>query len=361
MVLFIGADVHKKSHTLVAVDPVGKQIGQLQVMATKAGHEKAYRWAKKFKDQDRLWGVEDCRMLTGHLERDLLAHGEAVVRVKPKLMAGQRASARTYGKSDPIDALSVARAMAREQDLPLARPAGPEREVRLLLARREDVVAERTRAVNRLRWHLHELDPELDPSHGALNRATTRRQLRAFLDGTEGVVAEIAGMELEDIDRHCQQVKDLDRRIRHLVAELAPELLQIPGCAELTAAKVLGETAGIDRFATAGKYVMFAGCAPVPVWSGNTAGHVRLNRRGNRQLNCAIHRIAITQARLEGPGQDYYLRLRASGKGKMEALRCLKTAIARTLWRTMTRAQDHQAKAGAPPPLTETTPLPQAA
>jgi transposase len=360
MVLFIGADVHKKSHTLVAVDPAGKQVGQLRVPATGSGHERAYRWARKFKDRDRVWGVEDCRHLTGRLERDLLAHGEHVVRVKPKLMAAQRAAARTYGKSDPIDALSVARAMAREPDLPVARPSGEERQVRLLLARREDLVAERTRAVNRLRWHLHELDPELDPKPRALNGPGARRRVRDFLAGQEGIVAEIAGMELDDIDRYCQQVTDLERRIRYWVAELVPELLEIPGCAELTAAKILGETAGIDRFASPEKYAMFSGCAPIPAWSGRTEGRVRLNRGGNRQLNCAIHRIAVTQIRLEGPGQDYYQRLRTTGKGKMEALRCLKTAIARTLWRVQTRTRADTG-AGTAPTMPETTCLSQAA
>jgi transposase len=362
MVLFIGADVHKRSHTLVAVDPAGRTVGQVRVLANEAGHEKAYRWAKRFKDQDRVWGVEDCRHLTGRLERDLLAHGEKVLRVKPKLMARQRAAARTYGKSDPIDALSVARALAREEDLPQACPTGPEHQLRLLLARREDLVAERTRAVNRLRWHLHELDPDLDPARGALNGPTARRQVREFLAGREGIVAEIAGMELDDVERACQLIAELTRRIEARAAELAPDLLEIPGCAGLTAAKIVAETAGIGRFPHPGKYVMFAGCAPIPVWSGNTEGKVRLNRRGNRQLNCAIHRIAVTQIRLEGPGQEYYRRLRARGKGKMEALRCLKTAIARNLWRTMNRAHAQTPDHPACRPIdTEATCLTQAA
>ena len=98
MVVLIGADVHKNSHTFVAVDAAGKQIGQITVRATHAGHEKAYRWARKsFIEQDRRWGLEDCRHLTGLLERDLLAHGEPVVRVPAKLMARQRAAARTRG------------------------------------------------------------------------------------------------------------------------------------------------------------------------------------------------------------------------------------------------------------------------
>jgi transposase len=351
MVVFIGADVHKNSHTFVAVDRAGKQIGQLTVAANSRGHEKAYRWAcKAFIDQDRRWGIEDCRHLTGLLERELIAHGEAVVRVPTRLMARQRATARTRGKSDPIDALAVARALAREEELPAAVTDEHARKIRLLLARREDLVAERTRAVNRLRWHLHELDPDLDPPARALTSASTRTRVRGFLEARDGIVAELASMVLDDIDRLCALVGELDRRIKELVARQAVQLLEIPGCAELTAAKILGETAGIGRFTSETKYAMFAGCAPIPVWSGKNAGRVRLNRGGNRQLNCALHRIAVTQIRLEGPGRDYYARLRASGKTTMEALRCLKTAIAPRVWRVLTRAQTSTLARSLPQP-----------
>lgn len=363
MVVLIGADVHKNSHTFVAVDAAGKQIGQITVRATHSGHEKAYRWARKsFIDQDRRWGLEDCRHLTGLLERDLLAHGEPVVRVPAKLMARQRAAARTRGKSDPIDALAVARAMAREDDLPAAFTDEQAREVKLVLARREDLVAERTRVINRLRWHLHELDPEIDPAPRALIHRPAQERVRELIEASEGIVAEIAGMVLADLERLCSMINELDTRLRAMVREQEPVLLEIPGCAELSAAKIIAETAGIERFATESKFAMFAGCAPIPVWSGKTEGRVRLNRGGNRQLNCAIHRIALTQVRLEGPGKEYYDRLREQGKTVMEALRCLKDQIARRIWRTLTR--NHASTLGNTPiPLntTFTTCVPQAA
>ena len=120
------------------------------------------RWAEKF-GQQRLWAVEDCRHLSRRLERDLLGAGERIVRVPTKLMAHARDAARSYGKSDPIDALAVARAALREPQLPAARLEGPARQVRLLVDHRDNLVAERTRAINRLRWHLHELDPSWQP------------------------------------------------------------------------------------------------------------------------------------------------------------------------------------------------------
>ncbi|WP_372710698.1 IS110 family transposase [Arthrobacter rhombi] len=278
------------------------------------------------------------------LERDLIAHGEPVVRVNTKLMARERGIARTWGKSDPIDALAVARAVVRNPDLQPAITNGPARQVALLLGRREVQVAERTRAVNRLRWHLHELDPELDPPSRSLGHGPAQAKVQAFLGGFEdrediqGLVAEIASLELEDIVRGSAGIKALDRRLKVLTAHAVPELLEIPGCASTGAAKLMAETAGIARFSTPAKFAVFAGCAPIPAWSGKTEGRMRLNRGGNRQLNCAIHRIAVTQIRLEGPGKDYYEKHRQSGKGKMEALRTLKTQIARTIWKTMTTA-----------------------
>jgi transposase len=164
----LGTDAHKRSHTIVAADARGRQVGQVTVKATPEGHLVALRWAGQW--PQRRWAIEDCRHLSRRLEADLLAAGEQVVRVPPKLMAASRRGARTRGKSDPIDALAVARASLREPDLPVARLDGPDRDVRLLTDHREDLVAERTRIQQRLRWHLHELEPGWQVPAGALDR-----------------------------------------------------------------------------------------------------------------------------------------------------------------------------------------------
>ena len=156
--MVIGIDAHKRSHTAVTIDGNGRQQATKTVGTTTQDHLKLLKWATTLGDE-RIWAIEDCRHMTRRLERDLIAAGESVVRVSPKLMADVRDSARTYGKSDPIDALAVARAALREPDLPIARLDGVERELRLLIDHREDLVAERTRIISRLRWHLHELDP----------------------------------------------------------------------------------------------------------------------------------------------------------------------------------------------------------
>ena len=334
----VGSDVHKRTHTFVAIDEAGRKLAELTVKADSKGHDQAICWAqKKFSDQV-IWAVEDCRHLSARLELDLLDAGERVVRVPPKMMAEQRRVARTRGKSDPIDALAVARAALREPDLPVATHDETSRELKLLVDRREDLVAERTRMMNRLRWHLHRIapgDPHADPAPKALKQANIRRELAVWLTGQDGIDARLARDILADIDRITPIVNDLEREIAALVRVQAPELVALPGCAELTAAKIVGETAGIDRFATDAKFAMHAGVAPIPVWSGRTKGRVRMNKSGNRQLNPALHRIAVTQIRLGGLGKAYYDKRLTAGDSTTEALRALKRRLARVVFNTL--------------------------
>lgn len=334
----VGSDVHKRTHTFVAVDEAGRKLGELTVKAEPKGHDKAICWARERFGEDLLWAIEDCRHLSARLELDLLDAGERVVRVPPKLMAEQRRTARTRGKSDPIDALAVARAALREPDLPVASHDEASRQLKLLVDRREDLVGERTRMINRLRWHLHRLAPgdrAADPAPKSLKLAKTRRALAAWLADQDGIDARLARDILADIDRITPVINDLEREIAALVKARAPELLAIPGCGELTAAKIVGETAGIGRFAHEAKYAMHAGVAPIPVWSGRTKGRVRMSKTGNRQLNTALHRIAVTQLQRPGLGRTYYDKRIAAGDSKTEAIRVLKRRLARVVFQTL--------------------------
>jgi transposase len=328
----VGADVHKRTHTFVAVDEVGRKLGEKVVEATTAGHHKAIRWARDEFGVELVWAIEDCRHLSARLERDLLTADQKVVRVPPKLMAQVRASARTRGKSDPIDALAVARAYLREPDLPIASHDAVSRELKLLVDRREDLVGQRTSTINRLLWRVHELDPSQAPKPASLDLAKHRRRLADWLDVQSGLVAELARDELADIQRLTDQINALAKRIGERVRAIAPALLAMPGCGELTAAKIIGETAGVRRFKSEAAFTRHSGVAPIPVWSGNTAGRVRMTRTGNRQLNAALHRIAITQIRLEGLGRTYYRSRLAAGDSNPEALRCLKRRLARVVF-----------------------------
>jgi transposase len=328
----IGADSHKRSHTLVAVDPAGRKLAEKTAPATPAGHLELLRWAERW--PERTFAQEDCRHLSRGLERDLLLAGERVVRVPPKLMAGARRSGREPGKSDPIDALAVARAALRESDLPVAVLDGPEREVRLLVDHREDLVATRTQMINRLRWHVHELMPGDEPKPRSLDRAVVLADLGRRLDRFDGTVARIARELVGRIRDLTVAIDALEREIRSLVADLAPSLLELPGCGSLSAAKLVGETAGIDRFVSAAKFARHNGSAPLPVWSGNAERH-RLSRTGNRQLNVVLHRIAITQIRLGGLGRLYFEHRLAAGDTKREAIRALRRRISDQVYRRM--------------------------
>lgn len=332
--VILGIDAHKRTHTVVVVDEAGRRLGVNTTTSTSTEmHLELVRWADRF-GTERRWAVEDCRHLSRRLERDLLAAGETIVRVPPKLMAHCRDSARTYGKSDPIDALAVARAALREPGLPVARLDGPSREVRLLVDHREDLVAERTRQINRLRWHLHELDPEWDPPARSIDRYKTLDGLTVRLQGVETTVGRLARGLVASIRALTVEIRALEREITVLVAQLAPTLLARPGVGALTAAKIVGEAAGIERFRSKDAFARHNGTAPLPVWSGNRQRH-RLSRTGNRQLNCAIHRVAVTQKRIHPQAVDYLARRRAQGDTPSEALRALKRRLSDAIYRDL--------------------------
>lgn len=341
----VGADVHKRTHTFVAVDEVGRHLGQLTVAATAKGHRKAIAWAWKELGRDLKWGIEDCRHLSARLERDLLDSGQLVVRVPPKMMAEQRRIGRTRGKSDPIDALAVARAAQREPGLPVATHDDVSRELKLLVDRRDDLVKHRTATINRLLWRVHELDPAWAPKLRSLGMIKHQNILADQLAGVPGIVAELAREELADVIALTARVNELEKRLAGLVAETAATLLTLPGVATLTAAKLVGETAGVSRFKSEAAFARHAGIAPIPVWSGNTAGRVRLTRSGNRQLNAAIHRIAITQIRMDGLGKTYYEKKKTEGMSTPEALRCLKRRLSRVVFNHLTTDQATSATA----------------
>jgi transposase len=249
-------------------------------------------------------------------------------------LAGARRSSRQRGTSDRIDATAVARAAlaAGIQTLPAAALAGPELDIRLLVDHRERLVRTRSALNNDVRWHLHDLWPELRLPGGALLGAKWGSRIARRLARAEQTMrVRIARDELRRIRELSQTIRALEAEIAELVARVAPRLLTEAGCGPLTAAKLVGEIAGADRFSSDAKLARAAGLAPIPICSGNTNRH-RLDRGGNRQINAAIHRIAITRARCHPETRDYLARKRAEGKTTREAIRCLKRHLARRIW-----------------------------
>lgn len=330
--IVVGIDPHKKTHTAVAIDAAtAAVVGELTVTTREPGHGRLLAWVRTL-DTQHVFAVEDCRHVSGRLERFLLSRGETVRRVPPKLMASVRRSARTRGKSDPIDARAVAEAALREPGLPEARLSGPEHDVRLLVDHRDDLVGERTRTQNRLRWHCHDLGVGRDVPPKALARRVWLDRLAAELAGMgTGVQVAIAADLVERCRTLSAEIDRIEREVAKLVARIAPQLLAEPGCGALLAARLLGETAGACRFTGEAAFAMHAGTAPLPVSSGQSSRH-RLNRRGNRRLNAAIHMMAVTQVRMHPPARAFMARKQAEGKSKREALRCLKRYIARSVF-----------------------------
>ena len=357
--IVIGADTHKRTHALAAVDgATGALVGERAIEARDAGHLAGLGWAREL-DAERVWAIEDCRHVSRRLEQALLAAGERVIRVAPRLMGASRRGERTPGKSDRIDALAVARAVLREgvERFPVAFLDEQAMEIRLLADHREDIVAERTRAQNRLRWHLVALCPELEaslPKRSLDRQAQLDRVARALRRLPAGARVRVALDLLTRIRQLTREATALQTELHILVRAQRPRLLEQTGCGTLTAATLIGRTAGAERFATDARFARQTGTAPIPASSGNRQHH-RLHRGGDRQLNRALHTIAITRARRDPATRAYLQRKIAEGKTTTEAIRCLKRHLARRFHRLLTEPRattDHQPiTADAPSPM----------
>jgi transposase len=263
----IGVDPHKRTHSAVAVNEVGGELDGRTAAAVRDGFGTLLLWARALPDPERVWVIEDCRHLSGPLERFLLDFGETVVRLAPHLMAGARQSVRERGKSDPIDALAVARAALREgiESLPAARLAGPELEIRQLVVHRQRLVDARTRLINELRWELHDLWPGWEiPTRALKGTAWQQRVARRLQRAQPTVRVRVARDEIRRIRDLTRTITELHQELAVLVAQVAPQLLAERGLGVILAAKLIGEIAGIDRFASDAQLARMAGCAPIP-------------------------------------------------------------------------------------------------
>ena len=330
--IVIGVDVHKQSVTAVAVDEAGRMLYERTV---SVGSDELVGWAAEL-GSERLWALEDCRQLTPWLERQLLGLGEELVRVSPKLTVPERRAGRTRGKSDPIDALAVARAALREPGLSRPRPdEEPFRELKLLVDHRDAIVDERRRVQQRLRWHLHQLDPTFAVPLRMLGRASHLERVSRWLARQD---QELQVRLARELVARCLSlnaaIAELDQELERRTQELAPALLDVPGCGAVTGAKLLAEIGPIGRFRSDAQLARHSGVAPLEASSGRVQRH-RLDRGGNRQLNAALYRIAITQARYHPAARAYLERKRADGKSRREAIRCLKRLLVRAVFNTL--------------------------
>jgi transposase len=327
----IGVDTHKATLAACAIDDLGGVLGENEFPNDRPGHLALATWARQMGPDGRL-GFEGSSSYGAAAARLLDEAGFDVREVPPHLSKRERVRVRKAGKSDPGDALAIARVTAREEDLPPIRRPDPTIDLGLLLAAREDLVIEATRTRNRLHADLVVLVPGYGGHATNLVAERHLKTVTASLRGLPGIHAELARERLAELRRLQVRARALTRRIVPLVA--GHPLLEVTGIGALTAAALLAETGDIRRFRSADAFAMLAGVAPIPASSGQTR-RMRLNRGGNRQLNRALHTIALVQAWHHPPAKAFIARKRSEGKTWREALRALTRHLARVVFRLL--------------------------
>jgi transposase len=333
MKVLIGVDPHKASVALAVVDEVGELLECASFSQNRAGLRSLERWAKRF--PERRWAVENACGLGRYLAQRLAAAGESVVDVPPKLSARVRVlSTGNARKNDGLDALATALAAWRNERLPTIDSEADSEVLRLLSERREDLVAERTRAFNRLHGLLRDLVPGGVPGTLSIHRAA--RILRGIRPqgSSARVRRRLASEILRDVRALERKIADLDGRIEAEVEASGTSLTEIFGVGPILAAKIIGTVGSVARFPTKAHFASYSGTAPVEASSGEVVRH-RLSLAGNRKLNNALHMVAICQARSDVRGGAYYRKKLAEGKSRKEALRCLKRRVSDAVFKSL--------------------------
>jgi transposase len=331
----IGIDTHKGTLAACAVDGLGAVVAERTFECDPEGLAELVGWARRLAADGRI-GVEGSASYGAPIARMLIAAGLEVREVPPHLSRWERVRTRRAGKSDPGDALAIARVTLREQALPPVRLADRTEELGLLVDAREELVQAQTRTRNRLHAHLVVLLPGYGRTAAQL--VTTRQldAIEALLAPLEGTRAALARALLEDVRSFGRRAKELQLQIAGRVAD--HPLLALPGVGVISAAWLISEVGDVERFGSPAAFAMLAGVAPIPASSGESQ-RMRLNRGGNRRLNRALYTIALVQAWHHPPARAYIARKRSEGMSWKEALRCLKHRIARPVFRLLQSGQ----------------------
>ncbi|MGO8885709.1 MAG: IS110 family transposase [Streptosporangiaceae bacterium] len=324
--VMIGVDPHKGSHTAVVISPAEEPLGEIRVRASTAQAGKLAEWAAAW--PERTWAVEGAAGLGRLLARQLVAAGERVLDVQPKLASRVRLlQAGDTNKNDPNDALSVAVAALRSRTCRQVAAEDHPAVLKVWSRRHRDLARLRNQVACRLHAVLCDLVP------GGISKEISAAQAARILgqvtpSGAVGLArAELAAEFLEDMRRLDVQLRDTRKKLAAAVRASGTTLTEVFGVGPVIAGTIIGDIADVSRFPTRDHFASCNGTAPVEVSSGNRKIH-RLSLRGNRRISHAIHMAAITQIRhRHSDGRAYYDRKIAEGKTHKEALRCLKRRI----------------------------------
>jgi len=334
MRVIIGIDPHKASHTAVAIGCDEQQLAEIRVRATCQQTAKLLAWAQPL--GERTWAVESAGGLGYLLSQQLVEAGEHVLDVPATLASRVRVlGTGRSNKNDPNDALAVAIAALRSPGLRSVEPANHTEVLRLLAKRNHDIGRLRNIVVSRLHAALANLSPGGIAKE--LNASDAVRLLGDFNPKTavEQTRYDLALELLDDVRRLDVQLKESHKRIKTAVQASGTTLTELYGVGPILACELIGYTGDVRRFTTRDKFASYAGVAPIELSSGGRIVH-RLSRRGNRQLNHAIHMVAICQIRqTNSEGRAYFERKVAEGKTKREAIRSLKRHVANAVYRQL--------------------------
>jgi transposase len=331
--VLIGVDPHKGSHTAVVVDDDEHELGRLKVRADRRQLERMLTFAAPF--GERTWAIESAGGLGFLLAQQLVAAGEDVVDVPPTLAARVRLLGSGRGsKNDPNDALSTAIAALRDPHLRMVVAEDHAMVLRMLANRYQDLTRLRTQAVCRLHALLAALTP------GGVQKRLSANEAAAFLRRVHPITAvevERKNLALElvaDIRRLDRMAKTVKARTKIAVAASGTSVTSVYGVGPIIAATIIGHAGDITRFPNADHFASYNGTAPIEASSGPKVRH-RLNPRGNRQLNHALHVAAVVQTSRDTPGRAYFQRKLAEGKTPKEAYRALKRQISDAVYKQL--------------------------
>ncbi len=333
MDVLIGVDPHKATNAVAAIDERGRLLEYAVFATNRAGLRSLALWAKRF--SSRRWAVEGASGLGRSVALRLVAAGEGVVDVPAKLASRARLLATGNArKNDRVDAIHVALAALGSEQLAEVGEEEHSEVLRMLSERREDLVKERTRTLNRLHVLLRDLRAGGAPKNlSAEGAALALRGVRPR-SAPARTRRRLAADLLRDVRRLDRQLSELEARIREAVEEASTGLTGLFGVGPILAAKIMGRVGNVARFPTRARFASYTGTAPIEASSGDVMRH-RLSRAGNRKLNHALHLIAICQARHDTEGRAYYRRKLAEGKSQKEALRCLKRRISDAVYKQL--------------------------